>query len=196
MRFSLALSLLLPAAIHAFAPRPLHSRRRETILESTLAPPDLPKVSSEDDHLVEKGALSMQIDELAAILGGRGRAKIVWDCYNLGIDPADFFGPSINLGFDDYESIYNMMPSSRRGQPLGKDALAKLASLYPAGGKVEDGVASLSHISRSADSTTKLLLKLQDGLSIETVIIPWNGERSTLCVSSQVGCRQGELMKR
>ena len=137
------------------------------------------------------GAIAMQLDELATHLGGRGRAQLVWDCYSIGIDPANFFG-TINLGYDDYESIFSMLPSCRRTQKLGPEALQKLASSYPQGvNKVEGGVATLSYISRSADSTTKLLLSLQDGLKIETVIIPWNGKRSTLCISSQVGCRQG-----
>ncbi len=85
-----------------------------------------------------------------------------------------------------------MLPSQRRSQRLGHDALSKLQNLYSKhGGKVEGGVAKLSYISRASDSTTKLLLRLSDGLEIETVIIPWNGQRSTLCMSTQVGCRQG-----
>ena len=163
------------------------------VLFSTLAP-DIREVSSDSDDNdgFKKGALSMSIDELGNVLGGKGRAQIVWDVYKLGIDPIDFFGSVISLGHDDYESIYSMLPSSRRSQRLGPDALKKLSSLYAsAGGKVEGGVASLSHISRSADGTTKLLLKMADGLQVETVIIPWKGQRSTLCISSQVGCRQG-----
>lgn len=39
----------------------------------------------------------------------------------------------------------------------------------------------------SKDGTRKWLFKLADGNSIETVFIP-EGERGTLCVSSQVGC--------
>ncbi len=39
----------------------------------------------------------------------------------------------------------------------------------------------------SLDGTTKWVLELQDGQRIETVHIP-DGDRSTLCVSSQVGC--------
>ena len=45
------------------------------------------------------------------------------------------------------------------------------------------------------DGTIKLLVKLQDGLEVETVIIPHfksyedDPSRITLCVSSQVGCR-------
>lgn len=42
-------------------------------------------------------------------------------------------------------------------------------------------------VDRAADGTEKLLLRLDDGESVETVIIP-DGERFTLCVSSQVGC--------
>jgi 23S rRNA (adenine2503-C2)-methyltransferase len=39
----------------------------------------------------------------------------------------------------------------------------------------------------AADGTTKWLLELQDGQRVETVFIP-EGDRATLCVSSQVGC--------
>ncbi|KAF4737380.1 hypothetical protein FOZ63_033914 [Perkinsus olseni] len=42
----------------------------------------------------------------------------------------------------------------------------------------------------SSDGTTKILLRLQDGKEVESVIIP-AGDRRTLCVSSQVGCRMG-----
>lgn len=134
----------------------------------------------------------MQIDELAEILGGTGRAKIVWDCYSIGIEPTHFHGSAMHLGYDDFESIYSLLPSRRRNQRLGPETLQRLQELYARqGGKVEGGVASLSYVSRSSDSTTKLLLKLADGLEIETVIIPWNGQRSTLCMSTQVGCRQG-----
>ncbi|MFI5201589.1 MAG: 23S rRNA (adenine(2503)-C(2))-methyltransferase RlmN [Candidatus Kapaibacterium sp.] len=50
-----------------------------------------------------------------------------------------------------------------------------------------------AHISESADGTKKFLFSLEDGRSIETVLIPseMRGERSprrTLCVSTQVGC--------
>src|SRR5262245_61423304 len=39
----------------------------------------------------------------------------------------------------------------------------------------------------SRDGTRKLLLSLDDGLTIETVLIP-DEQRLTLCVSTQVGC--------
>jgi 23S rRNA (adenine2503-C2)-methyltransferase len=54
---------------------------------------------------------------------------------------------------------------------------------------------SLSHLSISEDGTKKFLFQLQDGRSIETVLIPSEMRddqgvpaRKTLCVSTQVGC--------
>lgn len=139
------------------------------------------------------GAMSLTISELAEVMGGRGRALLAWDCYANGIDPALFFADPVDLGEDTVEALKGLFASSRRGQRLGKGALERLSSLYNSytPSRVEGGVATLSHTSQSRDSTTKLLLRLSDGLEVETVIIPWTGGRSTLCVSSQVGCRQG-----
>jgi hypothetical protein len=160
---------------------------------------DFPHVQQQEEERSSSprgGALSMSVEELSRKLGGKGRAQIVWDCYSIGVDPANMFGKVIKLGWDDYESILNMLPSQRRSQRLGPETLDKLKQLYQEAyaenvKKVEGGVATLTHISRSKDDTTKLLLKLSDGLEVETVIIPWKGKRSTLCISSQVGCRQG-----
>ena len=146
-----------------------------------------------------RGAISSTLAELSEMLGGRGRAQLAWDCYSIGVDPALFYSPIIQLGHDDFETIMEQLPSQRRRQRLGADTLRLLASTYHHSGgggegavaTLEGGVASLSHVSVAADSTTKLLLKLRDGLEVETVIIPWKGVRSTLCISSQVGCRQG-----
>lgn len=44
----------------------------------------------------------------------------------------------------------------------------------------------------AADGTRKLLLKLEDGDAIETVLIP-EGDRRTICVSTQAGCPVGCL---
>lgn len=43
-------------------------------------------------------------------------------------------------------------------------------------------------VETSADGTRKYLFRLDDGQSIETVRIPMDNDRSTLCISSQVGC--------
>ena len=45
----------------------------------------------------------------------------------------------------------------------------------------------LAGVEKSRDGTIKYLFKLEDGSTIESVLIPTNGRR-TLCISSQVGC--------
>ncbi len=52
------------------------------------------------------------------------------------------------------------------------------------------GGAPESAVARSHDGTRKLLVALGDGEAVESVIIP-AGERTTLCISSQVGCAMG-----
>ncbi|MBN2232531.1 MAG: 23S rRNA (adenine(2503)-C(2))-methyltransferase RlmN [Deltaproteobacteria bacterium] len=52
------------------------------------------------------------------------------------------------------------------------------------------GQLSLAARETAVDGTEKLLWELDDGQGIESVLIP-DGERLTLCISTQVGCRQG-----
>jgi 23S rRNA (adenine2503-C2)-methyltransferase len=155
----------------------LHSQVVSTV-ESPIfvAPPD------------GQGAISLTIDELGEKLGGRGRGRIAWDCYSAGIDPQLFFsGQEVT---EDQATVQKLLPAPRRTQTLGKGALELLTEVN-SGGSIEGGVATLTHVSRSRDSTTKLLLRLKDGFEVETVLIPWKGTRTTVCISSQVGCRQG-----
>ncbi|MCY3020516.1 MAG: 23S rRNA (adenine(2503)-C(2))-methyltransferase RlmN [Planctomycetota bacterium] len=49
---------------------------------------------------------------------------------------------------------------------------------------------SLDAVHRAQDGTTKLRLKTLDGHMLEAVVIPAN-RRTTLCVSSQIGCAAG-----
>ena len=54
----------------------------------------------------------------------------------------------------------------------------------------EHHVIGLPEVERrfeSADGTLRYLLRLADGSSVETVLMP-EGERDTICISSQVGC--------
>jgi 23S rRNA (adenine2503-C2)-methyltransferase len=86
---------------------------------------------------------------------------------------------------------YLAMTATRQSPDgLSHKAVKVLNSTF--GGTIEDQIATLSKITTSKDGTTKLLLELKaDKLQIETVIIPWDDrQKSTLCVSSQVGCRQ------
>lgn len=47
---------------------------------------------------------------------------------------------------------------------------------------------SVKDIQTASDGTRKILFSLEDGLVIETVVIPCSSGRTTVCVSSQVGC--------
>lgn len=49
---------------------------------------------------------------------------------------------------------------------------------------------------QSSDGTQKFLLELSDGLRVETVLIPGENDRFTVCISSQVGCPLGCVMCR
>eukprot|EP00558_Chaetoceros_sp_UNC1202_P003421 CAMPEP_0197244512 /NCGR_PEP_ID=MMETSP1429-20130617/9612_1 /TAXON_ID=49237 /ORGANISM="Chaetoceros sp., Strain UNC1202" /LENGTH=322 /DNA_ID=CAMNT_0042704885 /DNA_START=80 /DNA_END=1048 /DNA_ORIENTATION=+ len=76
---------------------------------------------------------------------------------------------------------------------MGGKALKALAKKYPSPLGIESSIATLSTIKTSSDGTTKLLLKMTNtDHYIETVIIPhYDWSKSTLCISSQVGCAQG-----
>lgn len=52
------------------------------------------------------------------------------------------------------------------------------------------GIPEVAQVSRSTDGTRKLLIRLADGATVESVLIP-DGDRLTLCVSTQVGCAMG-----
>src|ERR1700680_1653691 len=81
-----------------------------------------------------------------------------------------------------YEAIYRgqasdfvqitALPARLRQDPAGNHSLAlpEIAQLY-----------------QSSDGTRRYLLRLEDGRTVETVLMP-EGERDTICISSQVGC--------
>ncbi len=65
---------------------------------------------------------------------------------------------------------------------LSKDNRRRLAERYTV------GIMPPTRALRSEDGTVKYLFPTAQGHSVETVYIP-DGERATLCVSSQVGCK-------
>jgi 23S rRNA (adenine2503-C2)-methyltransferase len=72
------------------------------------------------------------------------------------------------------------------GWRLPEGLLAQLWADYPA--------VATEPVSRqvAADGTTKLLLRLRDGRTVESVMMPdYHPERAAGCVSSQVGCAMG-----
>jgi 23S rRNA (adenine2503-C2)-methyltransferase len=49
------------------------------------------------------------------------------------------------------------------------------------------GLPSVERLYQSTDGTKRYLLRLEDDRTVETVLMP-EGERDTICISSQVGC--------
>ena len=49
------------------------------------------------------------------------------------------------------------------------------------------GFPELERLYQSVDGTKRYLLRLDDGRTVETVLMP-EGDRDTVCISSQVGC--------
>jgi 23S rRNA (adenine2503-C2)-methyltransferase len=49
------------------------------------------------------------------------------------------------------------------------------------------GLPEVARVYQSTDGTRRYLLRLDDGKNVETVLMP-EGERDTICISSQVGC--------
>lgn len=76
------------------------------------------------------------------------------------------------MGVADFELMSNI------SKPL-RTRLAQIAEIR---------APEVVHREYSADGTRKWVLKVGDGAMIETVLIPADGDRKTLCVSSQVGC--------
>jgi 23S rRNA (adenine2503-C2)-methyltransferase len=52
------------------------------------------------------------------------------------------------------------------------------------------GLPGIAQRYESVDGTRRYLLRLEDGRTVETVLMP-EGERDTICISSQVGCAVG-----
>ena len=77
-------------------------------------------------------------------------------------------------GVEDFEEMTDIGKALRRRLK----EVAYISSLKPV--KVET----------SPDGTSKFLFPLEDGNSVESVLIPHEG-RLTLCISTQVGCRMG-----
>ena len=73
------------------------------------------------------------------------------------------------------------------------DALADVNRPFREKLKQHASISRLTIVQRilSEDGTEKLLYRLDDGNTIEGVLIPGPGGRLTLCVSSQVGCASG-----
>lgn len=115
---------------------------------------------------VAEKALSLSVDDLATLVGGKGRAQSIWSAIRQGIEPLSAHSgitPKTRHALAYAGITDKLVPGSLDGEPA-----------------------------RAVDGTTKLLVRLDDGLAVETVIIPHlRLPRTTLCVSTQVGCDRG-----
>ena len=142
-------------------------------VSALLTPP--PRIATSSNSL-----LSTKFEQLQSDYGDDG-ARCLWRHLRTGRDPCLL--------------AHDQGGGARSG--LGARARAAIASAYKPLSGVADVVSSLT----TSDGTRKLLLRLHDGHEVETVLIPPIANaanpsanaraRSTLCVSSQVGCRQG-----
>src|ERR1700722_19900005 len=81
-----------------------------------------------------------------------------------------------------YQAVYRQRTTGAEGiSNLPKALRAKLAAELPI------GLPEIERFFDSKDGTRRYLLRLSDGKTVETVWMP-EGERSTICISSQVGC--------
>src|SRR5277367_3953958 len=81
-----------------------------------------------------------------------------------------------------YEAVYRLrITDPAEISNLPKALRAKLGSDLPL------GLPEIERRFESTDGTRRYLLRLADGKTAETVWMP-EGERSTICISSQVGC--------
>lgn len=121
--------------------------------------------------------LTMPFDEISDLLRGSGKAKIFWKNVREAVDPLSTpDGPSSEVPLEVSE--FNHLSAK------AKEALR--AHGLPLFG---------THVALETASdcgTRKLLQTLHDGQSIESVLIPSaKFDRTTLCVSTQVGCDRG-----
>jgi 23S rRNA (adenine2503-C2)-methyltransferase len=106
--------------------------------------------------------LTLTFEQLTQAMAGSGKATFIWKQLRNGLDPFS------------------------SGSPLSESAKSLLRTQLGGHGLVP---ADISSESMASCGTRKMLMKLTDGQSIETVIIPSQRDNySTLCISTQLGC--------
>ena len=81
-----------------------------------------------------------------------------------------------------YEAIYRQQASDPiQISTLPLEMRRDLAGRHPI------GLPGVANVYQSVDGTRRYLLRLEDGRTVETVLMP-EGERDTICISTQVGC--------
>jgi 23S rRNA (adenine2503-C2)-methyltransferase len=81
-----------------------------------------------------------------------------------------------------YEAIYKQQAADPiRISTLPLEMRRELAGRHPV------GLPEIEKVYESVDGTRRYLLRLEDGRTVETVLMP-EGARDTICISTQVGC--------
>ena len=128
---------------------------------------ELAGVANKLTSTTSKSILAIPFDELSVLIGGTGRAKILWDSLKQGENPL-----ALPIGEGLSEKVRNSIPTIFGDQPLIS--------------------TEITDETLSDCGTRKFLQKLGDGLSVESVLIPaLKFGRTTLCVSTQIGCDRG-----
>jgi 23S rRNA (adenine2503-C2)-methyltransferase len=109
-------------------------------------------------------------------------------CRLLSLSESDMAGLVAGLGWPAYRTgqILRWL-YQRRARTIPEMTDLSQADRATLSARTRIGRISDCVVFRSVDSTRKLVLKLEDGLEVEAVLIP-EDRRLTLCVSTQVGC--------
>src|ERR1700691_5821691 len=84
------------------------------------------------------------------------------------------------------KQIYTALYRRRVGD-LAQVSTLPAALRQELGGARRVGLPEIAQRYQSVDGTRRYLLRLEDGRTVETVLMP-EAERDTICISSQVGC--------
>jgi 23S rRNA (adenine2503-C2)-methyltransferase len=84
-----------------------------------------------------------------------------------------------------YEAVYRT-----RVREIGEISTLPAGLRDDLAARLTIGLPAVERLYQSSDGTGRYLLRLADGATIETVRMP-EGERETLCISSQAGCAVG-----
>ena len=171
---------LLHTLLLAAAPPRYALRRPASITRLRCRP--LSALSGDAVATVPSSLLSLPLEELSTMAGGDTGARHIWRLLRRGLDP-----------ITEWEADTTVREEASRCR-IDAARRQDLSSRF-----FTSSVAQLTHEAVAMDGTRKLLLKLSDGLEVEAVLIPPLPEamgraanaraHTTLCISSQVGCR-------
>lgn len=143
-------------------------------------------------EFVGRTVIESSFNELSEVMGGAGKATAIWRALREGNNPLE-----VSVEQDDQGSFQGF--HNKGLSPKAKERLRSLLgssdkAFTPCSQNIDDllipcavGVENLASC-----GTRKYLSTLYDGNQIESVLIPNSKfNRTTLCVSTQIGCDRG-----